>query len=52
MPPAVEFWNEYSVPEIDILIIGFDCLRRAHEQDPFERHRGVSWLLPWLSDWH
>src|SRR5450631_2704255 len=33
VPPRVEFWNEYSVPEINILIVGFDCLRGAHDQD-------------------
>ena len=33
----VEFWNEYGVPEIDVLIVGFDCLRGAHDQDPFLR---------------
>jgi hypothetical protein len=32
VPPAVEFWNEYGVPEIDILMVGFDCLRGAHER--------------------
>jgi hypothetical protein len=34
VPPPVEFWNEYGVPEIDILIVGFDCLRGAHERRP------------------
>jgi hypothetical protein len=34
VPPAVEFWNEYGVPEIDILMVGFDCLRGAHERLP------------------
>jgi len=33
VPPRVEFWNEYSVPEINILIVGFDCLHGAHDQD-------------------
>jgi len=33
VPPRVEFWSEYSVPEIDILIVSFDCLRGAHDQD-------------------
>jgi hypothetical protein len=27
VPPRVEFWNEYGVPEINILVIGFDGLR-------------------------
>ena len=50
VPPRVEFWSEYSVPEINILIVGLDCLRDAHTQDAFfknyllERHRGVSCL--------
>jgi hypothetical protein len=33
VPPHVEFWSEYNVPEIDILIVSFDCLRGAHDQD-------------------
>jgi hypothetical protein len=33
VPPRVEFWSEYSVPEINILIVGLDCLRDAHNQD-------------------
>jgi hypothetical protein len=33
MPPRVEFWSEYGIPEINILIVGFDCLRGAHDQD-------------------
>jgi hypothetical protein len=33
VPPRVEFWNEYSVPEINVLIVGFDGLHGAHDQD-------------------
>jgi hypothetical protein len=33
VPPRVEFWNEYSVPEINILVVGFDCPRGTHDQD-------------------
>jgi hypothetical protein len=33
VPPRVEFWNEYSIPEINILVVGFDCPRGAHDQD-------------------
>jgi hypothetical protein len=32
VPPLVEFWNEYGVPEINILMVGFDCLRGAHDR--------------------
>jgi hypothetical protein len=33
VPPRVELWNEYSVPEINIPVVGFDGLRGAHDQD-------------------
>jgi hypothetical protein len=33
VPPRVEFWDQYSVPEIDVLIVGFNGLRGAHGQD-------------------
>ena len=34
VPPPVEFWNEYGVPEINILAVGFDGLRDAHGRRP------------------
>jgi hypothetical protein len=33
VPPLVESWNEYGVPEINILIVALDCRRGAHDQD-------------------
>jgi len=33
VPPFVEFWDEYGVPEIDVLIAGFDGLCGAHDQN-------------------
>ena len=30
VPPGVEFWNQYSVPEINVGIVGFGCRRGAH----------------------
>ena len=34
VPPGIEFWNQDSVPEINVRVVGFDCLRGAHDQVP------------------
>jgi hypothetical protein len=33
VPPGVEFWNQDGVPEINVRVVGFNCLRGAHDQD-------------------
>ena len=32
VPPGIEFWNQDSVPEINVRVAGFACLRGAHDQ--------------------
>jgi hypothetical protein len=33
MPPRIEFWNQYDVPEINIRIAGLDGLHGVHDQN-------------------
>jgi hypothetical protein len=35
VPPRVEFWNQHSVPEINVLIVSFDRSRSAHDPNAF-----------------